>query len=170
MHRRSILKSAAIVGAGLATGAGMARPAIAQPARVLKFVPHANLANPDPVWTTSAIAFNHGNLVWDRLYALTEKLEAKPQMVGSDEVSPDGLIWRIRLRDGLMFTDGEPVRSIDCTTSLNRWSKRDGFGQRLMSQLDEMKVIDDKTFEIRLKKPFPLLRFAIAQGSSFIMP
>ena len=151
MRRRTILKSGAIAGAALASGAGLSRPAIAQPARVLKFIPHANLANPDPVWTTSAVAFNHGNLVWDRLYALTEKLEARPQMVGSDEVSPDGLTWRIRLRDGLMFTDGEPVRSIDCITSLTRWAKRDGFGQRLMSQLEEMKVVDDKTFEIKLK-------------------
>ncbi len=166
MRRRSFLAASAVA----AMAGGLARPSIAQPARVLKFIPHANLSSPDPVWTTSAIAFNHGNLVWDRLYALTEKLEAKPQMVGSDEVSADGLTWRIRLRDGLAFTDGDPVRSIDCITSLNRWAKRDGFGQRLMSQLDEMRVVDDKTFEIKLKKPFPVLRFAIAQGSSFIMP
>lgn len=136
MRRRDALKSAAV--AGVAAGAGgLARPAVAQPAKVLKFVPHANLSSPDPVWTTSAIAFNHGNLVWDRLYALTEKLDARPQMLAGDEVSADGLVWRLTLRDGLMFHDGEPVRSIDCITSLNRWAKRDRFGQRMMSQLDE---------------------------------
>ena len=171
MRRRDVLKTAAVAGAGLSVGAGgLSRPAVAQPAKVLKFIPHANLSSPDPVWTTSAIAFNHGNLVWDRLYALTEKLEARPQMLAGDEVSADGLVWRLTLRDGLVFHDGVPVRSIDCITSLNRWAKRDGFGQRMMSQLDEMKVIDDKRFEIRLKKPYPVLRFAIAQGSSFIMP
>jgi peptide/nickel transport system substrate-binding protein len=170
MRRRTVLKTgAAMAGAGIA-GGGLARPAVAQPARVLKFIPHANLANPDPVWTTSAVAFNHGNLVWDRLYALTEKLDTKPQMVGQDEVSADGLTWRIRLRDGLVFHDGAPVRAVDCIASLNRWARRDGFGQRMLEQLNEMKVVDDKTFEIHLKKPYPVLRYAIAQGSSFIMP
>jgi peptide/nickel transport system substrate-binding protein len=169
MRRRTVLKAGVMAGAGLAAG-GLARPAVAQPAKVLKFIPHANLANPDPVWTTSAVAFNHGNLVWDRLYALTEKLDTRPQMVGQDEVSPDGLTWRIRLRDGLVFHDGEPVRSVDCIASLNRWARRDGFGQRMMTQLEEMKVVDDKTFEIKLKSPYPVMRFAIAQGSSFIMP
>ncbi len=174
MRRRDVLKSGAIVaGSGLAAGGlsgGLSSPAVAQQAKVLKFIPHANLANPDPVWTTSAIAFNHGNMVWDRLYALTEKLDTKPQMLEGDEVSKDGLVWRMKLRDGLLFHDGEKVRAIDCITSLKRWAKRDGFGQRMMEQLNEMKVVDDKTFEIHLKKPYPVMRFAIAQGSSFIMP
>jgi len=149
---------------------GLSAPAVARQPKVLKFIPHANLANPDPVWTTSAIAFNHGNLVWDRLYALNEKLETKPQMLSGDEVSADGPTWRMKLRDGLVFHDGEPVRAVDCVASLNRWSKRDGFGQRLASQMDEMRAVDDKTIEIRLKKPYPVMRFAIAQGSIFIMP
>ncbi len=159
------------LGTGVAAAAGgLAAPALGQKAQVIKFIPHANLANPDPVWTTAAIAFNHGNLVWDRLYALTESLDVKPQMLAGDEVSADGLTWRMTLRDGLVFHDGEKVRAIDCTTSLLRFAKRDGFGQRMLSLLNEMKVIDDKTFEIHLKKRYGLLPFTIAQGSSFIMP
>jgi peptide/nickel transport system substrate-binding protein len=166
MRRRDVLKS----GAAIAAAGSLARPAVAQPAKVLKFIPHANLSSPDPVWTTTAIAFNHGNLVWDRLYALTEKLESKPQMLAGDEVSADGLTWKMTLRDGLVFHDGVPVRAVDCVASLNRWARRDGFGQRLMSQLNEMTAPDDKTILIKLKKPYPHMRFAIAQGSSFIMP
>ena len=169
MKRRDVIKTGAAAVAGLST-AGLATPAVAQPARVIKFIPHANLSSPDPVWTTTAIAFNHGNLVWDRLYALTEKLDVKYQMLAGDEVSPDGLSWRLKLRDGLAFTDGTPVRAADCIASLMRFARRDGFGQRMLEQLNEMKVVDDKTFDILLKKPYPVLPFAIAQGSSFIMP
>ena len=53
-----------------------------------------------------------------------------------------------------MWHDGEKVLSKDCIASIQRWGKRDGFGQRLMSQTAEMKVLDDKRFQIRLKKPF----------------
>ena len=55
MQRRQLLQSAAATAA-----AALVRPAIAQPARVLRYVPQADLANPDPVWSTATIAFIHG--------------------------------------------------------------------------------------------------------------
>src|SRR5262249_7938840 len=51
-----------------------------------------------------------------------------------------------------------------------RWAKRDGFGQKLLTQIAEMKALDDKRLEIRLIKPFPLLAFALANAPCFIMP
>ncbi len=48
MDRRSFLKTTASAGAVVA-GSGLAAPAIAQGAKVLKFVPQANLANFDPM-------------------------------------------------------------------------------------------------------------------------
>jgi peptide/nickel transport system substrate-binding protein len=58
MNRRTLLKSARAVGA-LAV-VGLARPAISQRAasRAVRLVPHADLANFDPVWTTAYIARN----------------------------------------------------------------------------------------------------------------
>ena len=165
MRRRDVLKTAAAIGA-----TGLAAPAIAQPAKVLKFVPHANLTSLDPVWTTASVTNIHANMIWDKLYGLTEKLDPRPQMLAADEVSPDGLTWKMTLRDGLLFHDGERVLAKDCVASLARWAKRDGFGQRMAAQLDAMTALDDRSLQIRLKKPFPHMRFAIALGSSYIMP
>ncbi|MFI4982397.1 MAG: ABC transporter substrate-binding protein [Nevskiales bacterium] len=148
----------------------MARPAIAQKASVLRYVPQANLANPDPIWTTATVAALHGYMVWDLLYGIDEKLIAQPQMVAGHEVSSDGLTWTFTLRDGLLWHDGERVRGIDCTTSIQRWGKRDGFGQRLLSQTAEMKALDDKRFQIRLTKPFPVMTYALGANGCFIMP
>src|SRR3954469_13357412 len=111
----------------LAMGAAtaLARPAIAQAnARVLRFVPQGNLNNPDPVWTTTTLARNHGLMIWDTLYAVNRKLEPKPQMVQGHEILDDGKRWRFTLRDGLAFHDGEPVRGTDCVASITRWAKR----------------------------------------------
>src|SRR5256714_8925353 len=111
MDRRTFLKTTAGAGAMVATG-GLATPAISQgaAARTLRFVPQANLANFDPIWGTQYVVRNAAALVWDTLYGLDATLQPQRQMVESEEVSDDGLVWTFRLRPGLKFHDGEPVR------------------------------------------------------------
>ncbi len=162
MHRRTFLAAAAST---------LAAPALAQPAnaRVLRFVPQGNLSNPDPVWTTTTLARNHGLMIWDTLYGVDRTLEPKPQMVRGHEILDDGRTWRFTLRDGLRFTDGVPVRSADCIASIGRWAKRRGLGQRMLAQTNEMRAVSDAVFEIRMSKPFALMPNALADWC-FIMP
>ena len=77
MRRRDLL-----AGLGLAATAGLAAPAIAQPAgsRTLIFVPQANLTSLDPVWTTATVTRNFAYLVYDTLYGIDDKLQPQPQM------------------------------------------------------------------------------------------
>ncbi len=167
MKRRDFLKTSA---ATLAAGS-LGAPAIAQSAaKTLRFVPQANLANPDPIWTTATVAINHGYMVWDTLYGIDNAGVSHPQMVAGHELSDDKLTWTFTLRDGLLFHDDEPVRAIDCVTSIARWSKRDPFGQQLALQTEEMKALDDKKFTIRLKRPFALMTYALGADGCFIMP
>jgi peptide/nickel transport system substrate-binding protein len=168
MKRRSILAAGA---AGVAAAA-LPRFAIAQPAnaRVLRFVPQANLTLLDPIITTAAVTANHGWMVWDTLYGVNGKLEPKPQMAEGHTVSDDGRTWLIKLRPGLKWHDGEPVLARDCAASLARWAVRDPFGQTLLPYVDAFGTADDRTVKVTLKKPFPLLIQAIAQQNSFIMP
>jgi peptide/nickel transport system substrate-binding protein len=58
------------VAAVTATG-GSCTPAISQrvATRALRLVPHADVANLDPIWTSAYIARNAGLLVWDTLPA-----------------------------------------------------------------------------------------------------
>jgi peptide/nickel transport system substrate-binding protein len=170
MHRRILLKASAAMAAVGTTQ--LARPAIAQnaAAKVLRFVPQANLANPDPVWTTATVAINHGYMVWDTLYGIDDSLTSQPQMCAGHEVSADELTWTFTLRDGLKFTDGEPVRPIDCTTSIARWAVKNPFGQQLALQTEEMKPLDDKRFQIRLKKRFRQMTYALGSQFCFVMP
>ncbi len=167
MKRRVVLAGAA----GL-LAAPLCRPAIAQGAagRVLHFVPQANLTSPDPIWTTANVTRNHAYIIWDTLYGLNIALEPSPQMCAGHEASEDGLTWRFTLRDGLLWHDGEPVRAADCIASIARWSKRDTFGQLFAARLAEMTVLDDKRFQIRLARPFPLLIRSLAANNCFMMP
>ncbi len=156
-------------------GAALAAPAVAQPARnrVLRLVPQSNLTALDPVWTTASVTTGHGYAVFDVLYSLDSQLRPQPQMAEGHEVSADGRVWQIRLRPGLKFHDGEPVRAQDCVASLVRWSKRDSFGQTLARVVDAWEAVDDRTIRIRLSRPFAPLLDAIAKPASmvpFIMP
>ncbi|HEY0295148.1 MAG TPA: ABC transporter substrate-binding protein [Bordetella sp.] len=140
---------------------------------VLKFVPQANLTILDPVVTTAAVTVTHGYCVFDTLYGVNGKLEPKPQMAESAQVSADGLTWTIKLRDGLAFHDGQPVRSRDCAASLKRWGQRDTSGQELAKAVADYDTSDDRSLVIKLKKPFPRMLFVLSKPHSspaFMMP
>lgn len=163
---------------GLMAAAAVALPlmggmATAQAESVLRVIPHADLKNLDPIWTTAYISRNHGYLIYDTLFAMDESFKPQPQMVSTWEASDDGKEWTFTLRDGLKFHDGADVTSEDVIASLTRWGARDGMGQQLMGVMDEMVAVDAKTFKFMLKEPYGLVLESIGKISSnvpFIMP
>ena len=66
----------------LASTAALAMPAIAhgEASQVLKFVPQADLAVLDPIWTTTYQTRDHGFLVFDTLFGLDGQYRPQPQM------------------------------------------------------------------------------------------
>ena len=166
MDRRRFLANSA------ATAAAICAPNIAGAAnsKVLRFVPQADLAVLDPVWTTAYVTRNHGLMVFDQLFGQDSAYKAQPQMVGGVDTSSDGKTWKLTLRDGLKFHDNTPVLARDCVASVARWGKRDAFGQALLAATDEMSALDDKTIQFRLKQPFPFLPDALGKSGVSICP
>ena len=154
MQRRGFLAGAAATAA--MTGDG-ARGQSTAAARVLRYVPQADLTVIDPVLTTAYITRYHATMVWDQLYGIDSKLQPQPQMVDGHSLSDDGRVWTFTLRDGLRFHDGEPVRGRDCVASIKRWAARDPMGQALLARVAEMTAPDDRRFSIRLTRPFSLV-------------
>src|SRR6516165_4571694 len=147
MRRREFLTAAA---------AALAAPSVArgESRRTLTFVPQADLAVLDPIWTTTYQTRDHGFLVFDTLFGLDSQYRAQPQMADGCVAEDGGKAWRVTLRPDLLFHDGTKVLARDCVASIRRWGARDGFGQALLAATDEISAPDDRTIQFRLKYPF----------------
>ncbi|MBL6457725.1 ABC transporter substrate-binding protein [Belnapia sp. T6] len=148
----------------------LASPALAQGigSRTLRFVPSTDLFSLDFIWSSSSVALTASLMVYDCLYGLDPQLVAQPQMVAGHDLSDDGLRWTFTLREGLRFTTGEPVTGADCVASIARWAQRRPIGQRMTPLVEEMRGLDDRRFEIRLKRPFPQMLRGLTEP--WIMP
>src|SRR3954465_2314457 len=109
MKRRDVLKSA------LAGAAALSLPGVVRSKgqTTLTFIPHADLASLDPVWTTADITRNYSLAVFETLYGFDADFKVQPQMVEGHTVENDGRDWTLTLRDGLKFHDGTPVLARD---------------------------------------------------------
>ena len=170
VNRRGFLKTTAVVASALAAP----RLSLAADNKILRFVPQANLANLDPIWTTQYVVRNGSLLIWDMLMGVDDQLQPKPQMVEAFENSSDFKTWTFKLRPGLKFHDGEPVLSKDVVASIKRWMVRDAsMGGPIKKRTDALETVDDRTFRFRLNQPYPKMLFALGKSSTpclFIMP
>ena len=155
--------------------AGLTAPLVAQAQSVdtLTYVPVADLTVLDPYFGGPDVTIQHGYMVFDALYGLDADFNPQPQMVAGHTIDDDGKRWRLTLRDGLRFHDGEPVLAEDVVACIRNWSTIDVFGGKLARVTDALTVVSDKVIEFRLKRPFFRLPAALGKPATyplFIMP
>ena len=155
MKRRTFLAAAA--------ASGFASPALSAGNSPLVFVPQANLTSLDPVWTAATVSRNFAMMVYETLYARDINYQPQPQMVEGHVIDDDGKRWTMRLREGLLFHDGTPVRAQDCVASLSRWLRRDPVSETFKSRVAAIEAKDDRTIIWRLHKPFPTLPYFLSK-------
>lgn len=167
MRRRDLLAGAPFVVAGLTA------PAQGQTSDTLIFVPVADVTVLDPYFAGPDVTIQHGYMVFDSLYGMDADFNPQPQMVAGHTIDDDGKRWRLTLRDGLRFHDGEPVRADDVVACIRKWFTIDVFAAKLARVTDAVTALSDQVIEFRLKRPFPLLTAALAKPATyplFIMP
>ncbi len=110
--------------------------------------------------------------IFEGLFALDRNYEVKPLLAQGYAVSPDGLRYTIRLRQGLKFHNGQPVTADDVVASLERWGKLSSGGQETFKAIKQVKKVDDGTIEIDLGRAFaPLItNLGDPKQAAVIMP
>jgi len=141
-------------------------------AETLRVVMQSGLRITDPIMTTAFITRDHGYMIYDTLLGMDSDFTVRPQMANW-EVSEDEKTYTFTLRDGLTWHDGAPVTAEDCVASINRWAEIDSTAKPLMTMVDGIEVVDDKTFTVTLNTPTTLLLAGLSKMSSrapFMMP
>jgi peptide/nickel transport system substrate-binding protein len=157
------------------TALTLAAPAVhaAGDPKLLKFVPQADIALLDPHFASALVTRNYAYMVYDTLYGVDAAARPRPQMAAGHVTEDDGKTWKITLREGLRFHDGQKVLASDAVASLKRWAKRDVYAISVFSQVDDLTAISDDTLQFRLKRPFRLLPDLLAKPTPYasaIMP
>lgn len=163
-HGRALLCAAAVM-------VPLAAHSPAQ-AETFRAVMQSSLRVMDPVMSTAFLTRNHGYMIYDTLLGLDSDYQVQPQMADWS-VSEDGTRYTFTLRDGLQWHDGKAVTSEDCIASIERWAEVDTTGQALMTMVEGIEKIDEKSFEVTLNQPTSLLLSGLSKLSSrpaFMMP
>lgn len=117
----------------------------------------AKIRTLDPADTYDVFAGNVLYNLGDRLYTYEPGTSIlKPQLARElPQISADGLVYRIPLRQGVLFHDGTRFDAKAMVFSLERFIKNGGQPSSLLAgRVDTIKATADNELEIRLKKPF----------------
>jgi peptide/nickel transport system substrate-binding protein len=106
------------------------------------------------------------------LFALDRDYEVRPLLAQGYTVSSDGLRYTIRLRTGITFHNGQPMRADDVIASLERWGKLSTGGRETFKFIRQIRKVDDATIEINLTSAFtPLItNLGDPKQAAVIMP
>lgn len=141
--------------------------------KVIRAVIDADVKVIDPVASTAYSTRTFGYMVYDTLFSRDANGNYQPQMLESYELSADKMTYTFKLRPGQLWHDGKPVTAADCVASIKRWAKRDALGAAMLAASSSLEANDERTFTLKLAKPFGLVIDALGKESAnvpFMMP
>jgi peptide/nickel transport system substrate-binding protein len=100
------------------------------------------------------------------LFTHNAELEVIPELADTHEVSDDGLLNTVNLRQGITFHNGEDMTADDVIASLDRWVEISGLGATWLSSVDEYEQVDDHTIDFHMNTPLGTFGFMLATRSS----
>lgn len=110
--------------------------------------------------------------VFEGLFGFGADFNAAPELALSAEATPDGMTWTFKLREGVLFHNGDTMDSGDVKASLERWRAVGPKGQGLAS-LTSVEAPDANTVVMNFNAPmgrFLLLLIGSDENKAVIMP
>jgi peptide/nickel transport system substrate-binding protein len=169
LNRRSLMQGASAVGLGI-PALSSTRSAFAQESEepVQGGSLRVALAGEPPTLdihqTTAGIVSLITWVMYEPLFTYDEGFQIIPMLAESHEVSEDGLVNTLRLRQGVMFHNGEEMTAADVVASIERWGSLSGHGRALLEATVSVNQIDDYTVEYEMSRPYGSFVAALAEN------
>ena len=125
----------------------------------------------DPYNTNSTMNQAAGKAYYESLYEFDKDLKIQPKLATEYSVSPDGLVYTLKLRPGVKFHDGTDFNAEAVKVTFDRVSNPDNKLARYtqFNRVARTEVIDPLTVRITLKEPFSAFINALAHPSAMII-
>ncbi len=108
--------------------------------------------------------------IFDGLLTYDFELNPKPQLATSWAVSPDGLKYTFKLREGVVWHDGKPFTAADAAFSILRLKQGHPRGRGTFANVTAANTPDPQTLELVLSQPAPYLLVALGPSELPIVP
>lgn len=114
----------------------------------------------DPAYGWGAGEHVHEPLIQSTLTRTTKDLEIENDLATDYQVSEDGLLWTVTIRDDVKFTDGEALTAEDVAFTYNTCKETSTVNDFTM--LKEAVAVDDTTVEFHMSTPFAIWPYTMA--------
>ncbi len=123
---------------------------------------------PGDVYSTESGAF--AEHLFRGLLMVDGDLNVVPAMADNMRVSSDGLSYLFRLREGVRWSDGEPLTAEDFAFAWQSMREEQTRTAFLMEDVESAEALDDRTLEIRLREPRSYFPYILTQPWAFPWP
>jgi peptide/nickel transport system substrate-binding protein len=119
-------------------------------------------------WTASY----HLLIDWDQDLGVDKSGGPGAGLVTNVEVSPDGMTYTYTIKDGIMWSDGQPLTAEDVAFTLNLYKGNHAYlPQNYLTLIDgEVQALDDHTIQFHTKQPTSLYSGEVAYMYDYILP
>ncbi len=125
----------------------------------------------DPDLAVAQADVNVINLIGGRLYDAGASGTPQPSLARSGRASADGLSWTFKLRSGLKFSDGTPLRASDVEATFERALKdKSNVQAALYAPIRSVTSDGATTVTFHLKRPYPDLPEMLAEEFAMVLP
>lgn len=114
----------------------------------------------DPAYGWGAGEHVHEPLIQSTLTVTNTDLSIGYDLATDMQVSEDGMIWTVTIRDDVSFTDGEPLTAADVAFTYNTVKESSSVNDFTM--LDEAVAVDETTVEFRMAQAYSIWPYTMA--------
>ena len=125
----------------------------------------------DPYDASDTLSQNVAKSFYEGLFGFDKDMKLQNVLAESYEVSDDGLVYTVKLRKGVKFSDGEPFNAAAVKANFERIINPDKHLTRytLYKNIDRIEAVDEYTVKFHLKEAFSAFINQLAHPSGVMM-